>query len=46
MLIVIFTTFADSHIKAAALAAGARVVIDKAEGASLVGNIQQLFAIV
>jgi len=46
MLIVIFTTFADSHIKAAALAAGAHVVIDKAEGANLIGNIQQLFAIV
>jgi two-component system, chemotaxis family, chemotaxis protein CheY len=44
MLIVIFSTFADTNIEAAALAAGAHAVVDKSEGASLIGNIQQLFA--
>jgi hypothetical protein len=42
--IVIFTTFTDPHIKAAALAVGVQAVVDKSEGATLIGNIQQLFA--
>jgi DNA-binding NarL/FixJ family response regulator len=41
--IVIFTTFTDPHIKAAALAVGVQAVVDKSEGATLIGNIQQLF---
>jgi CheY-like chemotaxis protein len=40
--IVMFTTFTDSHIKAAALAAGANVVIDKSDCALLSDSIQQL----
>jgi DNA-binding NarL/FixJ family response regulator len=41
--IVMFTTFADRHIKDAALAAGVYQVVDKAEGApGLVGSIKKL----
>ena len=41
--IVMFTTFADSHIKTAAVAAGVHEVIDKsAPGQVLIGAIQRL----
>jgi NarL family two-component system response regulator LiaR len=43
--IVMFTTFADPHIKKAALAAGVRTVIAKSEGAMpLFSTIQEVFA--
>jgi DNA-binding NarL/FixJ family response regulator len=42
--IVMFTTFADSHIKNAALAAGVRTVFDKTDGAAtLINSIQESF---
>jgi NarL family two-component system response regulator LiaR len=40
--IVMFTTFADPHIKKTALTAGVHAVIDKSESATLIGSIQQL----
>jgi DNA-binding NarL/FixJ family response regulator len=40
--IVMFTTFADPHIKGTALNAGVHAVIDKSESATLIGSIQQL----
>jgi len=42
--IVMFTSFADPHIKHAALAAGIHDLIDKSEGATtLIRSIQELF---
>ncbi len=42
--IVMFTTFADMHIKNAALAAGVRTVVDKTDGtATLINSIQESF---
>jgi len=41
--IVMFTTFADSHLKNAALAVGVQAVFDKTDAiAPLIGSIQQL----
>ena len=43
--IVMYTTFADSHIKNLALEAGVHDLIDKSENAfTLVRSIQNLFA--
>jgi DNA-binding NarL/FixJ family response regulator len=42
--ILMFTTFADSHIKNAALAAGVHTVVDKTDGPStLINIIHELF---
>ena len=41
--IVMFTTFADSHLKNAAFAVGVQAVFDKTDAAApLIGSIQQL----
>ena len=40
--IVMFTAFTDSHLKAAALAAGVREVINKLDSATLMSSIQKL----
>ena len=42
--ILMFTTFIDPHITNVALAAGVCAVIEKSEGATLIGHIEQLLA--